>query len=74
MMSTKRITTNRTVYFFLALLVIIIAFLLLGGGPWIKGMTHGGSSVNMAHWNWTQILIGTGIGFLVGLVVGKGKW
>jgi len=74
MMSTKRITTNRTVYFFIALLVIIIAFLLLGGGPWIKEMTHGSSSVNMANWNWTQILISLGIGFVLGLLAGRRKW
>jgi sterol desaturase/sphingolipid hydroxylase (fatty acid hydroxylase superfamily) len=71
MMSTKRITANRTVYIFIAILVIIIAFLLLGGGPWIKGIMNQGSSVNMAHWNWTQILISIGIGFILGLVVGR---
>jgi hypothetical protein len=48
-MRTKRITTNRTIFFFMALLVIIIAFLLLWGGPWIKGMMAGSSSVKMSH-------------------------
>ena len=73
-MSTKRITTNRTAYFLIALLVIIVAFLLLGGGPWIKGMMHEGRSMNVANWNWTQILISVGIGFVLGLVVGRRKW
>lgn len=73
-MSTKRITTNRTVYIVISLLVVIVAFLLLGGGPWVKGMMHEGGSVNMASWNWTQILISIGIGFLLGLVVGRRKW
>jgi hypothetical protein len=72
-MSTKRVTTNRTVYFVIVLLAAIIAFLLLGGGPWVKGMMHEGGSVNMANWNWTQILIGMGIGFLLGLLVGRRK-
>ena len=73
-MSTRRITTNRTVFFVIALIVVILAFLLLGGGPWMKGMMNGGSSVNVVNWNWTQILISLGIGFLLGLVVGKRKW
>jgi hypothetical protein len=73
-MSTKRITTNRAVYIVIVLLVVIVAFLLLGGGPWAKGMMNEGGSVNMANWNWTQILIGTGIGFLLGIVVGSRKW
>jgi hypothetical protein len=73
-MTTKRITANRTTFLVIALLVIVVAFLLLGGGPWIKGMMHGSSSINMANWNWTQILIGLGLGFLLGLVVGRRKW
>lgn len=73
-MSTKRVTTNRTVYFVISLLVIIVAFLLLGGGPWVKGMMHEGGSVNMANWNWTHILISIGVGFLLGLAVGRRKW
>jgi len=73
-MTTKRVTTNRTAIFLIALVVIIVAFLLLGGGPWIKGMMHEGHSMNMVHLNWTQILISVGIGFLLGLVVGKRKW
>ena len=73
-MTSKRITTNRTAFFFIALLVIIVAFLLLGGGPWIKGLTHGSGSVDMANWNWTQILISIAIGFVLGLLAGRRKW
>jgi len=63
----------------MALLVIIIAFLLLGGGPWIKGIMDGDSSVkmnqvNMSQWNWTQILVSLGLGFILGLIVGKRRW
>ena len=72
-MSTKRITTNRTVYVVIVLMAVIIAFLLLGGGPWVKGMMHEGGSVNMANWNWTQIIIGIVVGFLLGLLVGRRK-
>jgi hypothetical protein len=73
-MATRRITTNRTAYFFIALLVILAAFLLLGGGPWIKGMMHEGRSLQVANWNWAQILICLGIGFVLGLVAGRRKW
>lgn len=71
-MSTRRILrTNTTVLYFIVSVVIVVAFLLLGGGPWIKGMMHGSSSIGIVHWNWAQILISLVIGFLLGLVVGK---
>jgi hypothetical protein len=73
-MTSKRITTNRTTFFLIALLVIIVAFLLLGGAPWIRGMMHEGNSMHMANWNWTQILISIGIGFVLGLIAGRRKW
>jgi len=73
-MTSKRITTNRTAFLLIALVVIIGAFLLLGGGPWLKGMTHEGRSVNMANLNWAQILIGLVIGFVIGLLAGRRKW
>lgn len=73
-MTSRRITTNRTTYFLVALAVIIAAFLLLGGGPWVRGMMHGGSSMHLANLNWTQILIGLGLGFVIGLLVGRRKW
>lgn len=73
-MTTKEVTTNRTAYLVIALLVIIIAFLLLGGLPWMKGLMHRGSTVNMASWNWLQIFIGLSVGFLLGIMVGRRKW
>jgi hypothetical protein len=73
-MSTGRITTNTTALYLIAIVVIIVAFLLLGGGPWLKGMMHGGHSMGMAQLNWAQILISLAIGFLIGLLVGKRKW
>jgi hypothetical protein len=70
-MSKRRIKTNTTALYFIAFAVIIVAFLLLGGGPWIKGMMHGSRSMGVANWNWTQILIGFGLGFLLGFIVSK---
>jgi H+/Cl- antiporter ClcA len=71
-MSTRRNTT--VIYIIIAVVIIIVAFVLLGGGPWIKGMTHGSSSIGTVHLNWVQILISLVLGFLLGLVVGKKKW
>ena len=71
-MSTRRNTT--IIYIIIAVVIIIVAFILLGGGPWIKGMTHGSGSMSTVHLNWVQILISLVIGFLLGLVVGKKKW
>jgi H+/Cl- antiporter ClcA len=71
-MSTRRNTT--IIYIIIAVVIIIVAFLLLGGGPWIKGMSHGSSSMGMVHLNWAQVLISLVIGFLLGLVVAKRKW
>jgi hypothetical protein len=70
-MSTRR---NTTAIYFIAFIVIIVAFLLLGGGTWMKGMMHGSRSISMANWNWAQILICLGLGFLLGLIVGRRKW
>ncbi len=71
-MSPKRIvTTNKTAVYFITFVVIIAAFMLLGGLPWLKGMMHGNRSMNMANWNWAQILICVGIGFILGLLVAK---
>ena len=74
MRARRIVSSNKSAFYIIGLLVIVVAFLLLGGVQWIKDLTQGGKSFSTAHWNWTQILIGTGIGFLVGLVVGKGKW
>jgi len=74
-MSTRRfMTKNKTALYVIAVVVIIVAFLLLGGGPWIRGMTHGSRSMGMGHLNWVQILISFGLGFLLGLIVGRRKW
>jgi len=74
-MSTKRIATiNTTALYLIVFAVIIIAFLLLGGGQWMRGMMHGGRSMGMANLNWAQIMIGTVIGFLIGLIVGRRKF
>jgi hypothetical protein len=73
-MTTKRITANRTAYYLIALLVIVIAFLLLGGGPWLRGIMHEVSSINMANLNWTQVIISLIIGFVLGLLAGRRKW
>lgn len=71
-MSPKRIaTTNKTALYFITFVVIIAAFLLLGGLPWLKGIMRGSRSMDIDNWNWVQILISLGIGFLLGLIVAK---
>ena len=76
MMSTRRITHTSTtaIYYLIAVVVIVVVFLLLGGGPWIKEMMNESRPIGIANWNWTQILISFGLGFLLGLVVSKRKW
>jgi hypothetical protein len=74
-MNARRITfSNQTVYIIIAVAVVIVAFFLFGGGPWLKGLSHGTSSKGLAHWNWVQISISLGIGFLIGVLVGRRKW
>ena len=74
-MTKRRIASiNTTVIYIIALVVIIVAFLLLGGGHWLKGLSHGSGSVNMANLNWLQIVISLGIGFVLGLLAGRSKW
>jgi hypothetical protein len=74
-MSARRISfSNQTVYIIIAVAVIIVAFFLLGGGPWIKGLTHGNSSKGLDDLKWVQILISLGIGFLLGFLVARRKW
>ena len=71
-MSTGKISiSNQTIYILIAVAVVIVAFFLLGGGPWIRGLSHGHSSTGMAHWNWVQILVSLGIGFLLGFLLGR---
>jgi len=35
---------------------------------------HGSLSLDMANWNWIQILIGMAIGFVLGLLLARRKW
>jgi H+/Cl- antiporter ClcA len=74
-MTTRRITSvNTTAVYLIMALVVVVAFFLLGGAAWLKGLSHGNSmSMGMAGWNWTQILIGLAIGFVLGLLVSKWK-
>jgi hypothetical protein len=73
-MSKRRITSiNTTALYIIALGIIIVAFLLLGGGHWLKGISHGSGSMNMANLNWLQIIISLGIGFLLGFLAGRRK-
>ena len=70
-MCARRITSNSTGIYLIALVVIVIAFFLLGGGPWMRGMMHGSGSIGLNSWNWPQILISMGIGFLIGILVSR---
>ena len=71
-MTTRHIrASNQTAIYLIAVIVIIIAFLMLGGGPWVRGMIHGNMGVNFYNWNWTQILISLGLGFLLGWLVAR---
>jgi DNA-binding transcriptional regulator of glucitol operon len=72
-MKTRVISTNKTAYFIIAILVIVIAFLLLGGGPWIKGLAYAHGSTDLQNLHWGQILIGSVIGFVAGLLVSRRK-
>jgi hypothetical protein len=57
----------------IAVVVIVVAILLLagGGGHSIGGFMHGSRSMGLANWNWIQILVSLGIGFILGLLVAK---
>ena len=71
-MIAKRVSfSTQTVYIIIAVVVVIVAFLLLGGGPWIKGLSHGNGSAGLNDLKWIQILISLGIGFLLGYLVAR---
>lgn len=72
-MSTRVNISSKAIYI-IAVVVIIAAFLLLGGGPWIRGIVHGGRPIFISQLNWAQVLISLALGFLLGLIVGKRKW
>ncbi len=67
-MKLRRRDTPR---YIIAVIIILVAFLLLGGANWIKGMHGGGGSSGMGNLQWTQILIGLGLGFLIGYLFGR---
>jgi len=72
-MNTRKLhRTNSAIYFF-ALVIIVVAFLLLGGGAWFNRITQGSGFLHLPNWNWTQILISFGLGFLIGLLVSRRK-
>jgi H+/Cl- antiporter ClcA len=71
MSTRKNVTMSTSVIYIIALVVIIVAFLLLGGASWMRGMMHENHSMNTMGWNWTHILISLGIGFLLGILVGR---
>lgn len=74
-MSARRVSfSNQTVYVIIAVAVIVVAFFLLGGGPWIRGLTHGNKSLGLNDLKWVQILISLGIGFLLGYLAARRKW
>jgi TRAP-type C4-dicarboxylate transport system permease small subunit len=73
-MFTRRITTkNKTALYIIAVVIIVVAILLLagGGGHSMGGFMHGSRSMGLANWNWIQILVSLGIGFILGLLVAK---
>jgi hypothetical protein len=70
-MSTRR---NMAVIYILAIVVIVMAFFMLGGGPWIRGISHGSRTMSMSNLHWGQILISLGLGFLLGWIVSRRKW
>jgi H+/Cl- antiporter ClcA len=72
-MNRRVLTTNNGALYIIAVVAIIIAFLLLGGWSWLQSLGHGNSSINIDNWNWAQILISLGIGFILGLLVSRRK-
>ncbi|SDC83465.1 hypothetical protein [Williamwhitmania taraxaci] len=70
-MSAKRSnSSNKTLVYILAIVVIVLLVMYFGGSGWLNG-AHGRMSMNMAHWNWTQILISLGVGVVLGWFVSK---
>lgn len=72
----KILSKNRNSQVFIiviVVLVVVVILLLAGGGDWTRGIIHGGRSMGMSHLHWGQILIGSVIGFLIGLLVSRRK-
>ncbi len=84
-MAYRRIESNASVVYVIGFIVILVAFFLLGGVSWLQGLAHTGNSMGFesrhgtfhsgfngfANWNWPQILISLGLGFLLGLLVSR---
>ena len=73
-MSAKITTPSRTVLYVIAFLVIVVAFLLLGGGTWIRGGMMNGNRFGMHNWNWAQVLVGFGLGYLACWLISRRRW
>jgi len=71
-MNTRKFkSSNRTIMYIIAVLVILAFLIWLDGGRSINGMMHRNSSIVVYHWNWAQILISLGIGFVLGILYSK---
>ena len=66
-MKSRRIpTTIKAALYFIVFAAIIVAC------DTQQGMMHGsGGSMDMGNWNWVQILISLGVGFLLGYLVAR---
>jgi hypothetical protein len=73
-MSTRVNISRSTTLYLIAIVVIIVAFLLLGGGPWLRGIVHGGRPLIITQLNWAQILISLALGFLLGWLAARRRW
>jgi hypothetical protein len=72
MMSTRKLVrTSNGMLYAIGFVVIVVAFLLLGGWTWMQGVMHGNGLMGMHNWNWAQILVSLGIGFILGLLVSR---
>ena len=66
-MKSRRIpTTIKAALYFIVFAAITVAC------DTEQGMMHGsGGSMDMGNWNWVQILISLGVGFLLGYLVAR---
>jgi hypothetical protein len=73
-MSIRRpnISSNVLVYIIIALVVVIL-IMIFGGAHWTRGV-NSRISLGIEHWNWAQILISVGIGFILGWIAFRRKW
>jgi hypothetical protein len=73
-MSIRRpnISSNVLVYIIIALVVVIL-IMIFGGAHCTRGV-NSRISLGIEHWNWAQILISVGIGFILGWIAFRRKW